>query len=142
MGGTGATRWPDKNRSANLRTCGCTIDHGFSGRPCCQPDAYPVTVVCESGKSPGRQRAVVAVPAGGARGRRIAGNVLPWCWLRCGRRYHQHAGGRGIRKLGNVVWFRPTVRAMLAGVELGFLLVDPPQVAARHDHQLSIGQLH
>ena len=78
----------------------------------------------------------------GGTGRRLAGNVLSWCWLRCGRSHRQTAGGRGIRKLGNVVWFRPSVRAALAGVELAFLLVDPPQVAARHDHQLPIGQLH
>ena len=80
--------------------------------------------VCESGKNPGRRCAAVAVPAGGGTGRRIAGNVLAWCWLRPGRSYCQSAGGWGIRKLGNVVFFRPTVRAALAGVELAFLLAD------------------
>lgn len=90
----------------------------------CPQRCRPPPVGCESGKNPGRRCAAVAVPAGGGTGRRLAGNVLSWCWLRCGRSHHQHAGGRGIRKLGNVVWFRPTVRAALAGVELAFLLPD------------------
>jgi hypothetical protein len=80
--------------------------------------------VCESGKNPGRRCAAVAVLTGGGTGRRLAGNVLPWCGLRCGRSHRQTAGGWGIRKLGNVVRFRPSAPAALAGVELAFLLAD------------------
>lgn len=60
----------------------------------------------------------------GGTGRRIAGNVLAWCWLRPGRSYRQSAGGWGVRKAGNVVSCRPSAPAVIAGVELAFLLAD------------------
>lgn len=60
----------------------------------------------------------------GGTGRRITGNVLAWCWLRPGRSYRQSAGGWGIQKAGNVVSCRPSAPAVIAGVELAFLLTD------------------
>ena len=108
----------------------------------CPPAMQTAPISSESGKK-SRQATCLRRSCGwGGWGRRLAGNVLSWCWLRCGRSYRQTAGEWGVRKAGNVVSCRPSAPAVIAGVELGFLLVDPSQVAGRDDHLLPIVQLH
>lgn len=60
----------------------------------------------------------------GGWGRRLAGNVLAWCWLRPGRWHLQSGRGLGIRKVGNGVPCKPSAPATITGIDIAFLLAD------------------